>query len=175
MSILYKDSNNTTSRTHQYRKVMKPLLERKRRARINKSLDEIKDLLRDTLAAESGGDSSLNKLEKADILELTVKHLREIVPPKAPPQQSPFLLDPYISGYSACATHTSQFLHSLPGQTQFTSDLLSHLSTQLRPLCQVQSPMPPAPQKVQRSPPPSGSLTPPPDQQIKTEFVWRPF
>ena len=37
------------SRTHQYRKVMKPLLERKRRARINKCLDDIKDLLVDSL------------------------------------------------------------------------------------------------------------------------------
>jgi uncharacterized membrane protein len=37
------------SRTHQYRKVMKPLLERKRRARINKCLDDIKDLLIDSL------------------------------------------------------------------------------------------------------------------------------
>ena len=33
------------SRTHQYRKVMKPLLERKRRARINKCLDDLKDLM----------------------------------------------------------------------------------------------------------------------------------
>ena len=31
------------SRTHQYRKVMKPLLERKRRARINTCLEELKD------------------------------------------------------------------------------------------------------------------------------------
>ena len=37
------------SRTHQYRKVMKPLLERKRRARINQCLDDIKDLLVDSL------------------------------------------------------------------------------------------------------------------------------
>ena len=30
------------SRTHQYRHMVKPLLERKRRARINKCLDELK-------------------------------------------------------------------------------------------------------------------------------------
>ena len=41
------------SRTHQYRKVMKPLLERKRRARINKCLDDIKDLLIDSLQVRS--------------------------------------------------------------------------------------------------------------------------
>ena len=33
------------SRTSQYRKVVKPLLERKRRARINACLDELKDIM----------------------------------------------------------------------------------------------------------------------------------
>merc|ERR1712111_235181 len=63
------------SRTHQYRKVMKPLLERKRRARINQSLDELKDLM--VFALQSEGES-ITKLEKADVLELTVKHLRKL-------------------------------------------------------------------------------------------------
>merc|ERR1712061_527859 len=63
------------SRTHQYRKVMKPLLERKRRARINKCLDELKDLM--VFAVQSEGDA-INKLEKADVLELTVQHLRKL-------------------------------------------------------------------------------------------------
>merc|ERR1712086_754336 len=60
---------------HQYRKVMKPLLERKGRARINKCLDEIKDLM--VYALQSEGES-VNKLEKADVLELTVNHLRKL-------------------------------------------------------------------------------------------------
>merc|ERR1712130_771315 len=33
------------SKTHNYRKVVKPLIERKRRARINSCLDELKDLM----------------------------------------------------------------------------------------------------------------------------------
>ena len=63
------------SRTHQYRKVMKPLLERKRRARINKCLDELKDLM--VYALQSEGES-ITKLEKADVLELTVNHMRKL-------------------------------------------------------------------------------------------------
>merc|ERR1711920_134682 len=63
------------SRTHQYRKVMKPLLERKRRARINKCLDELKDLMVHALQSEG---ESITKLEKADVLELTVRHLRKL-------------------------------------------------------------------------------------------------
>merc|ERR1712026_645772 len=63
------------SRTHQYRKVMKPLLERKRRARINKCLDEIKDILVESMQMEG---ESVTKLEKADVLELTLKHLQKL-------------------------------------------------------------------------------------------------
>merc|ERR1712037_458058 len=63
------------SRTHQYRKVVKPLLERKRRARINACLDELKDLM--VFALQTEGES-ISKLEKADVLELTVKHLRKL-------------------------------------------------------------------------------------------------
>merc|ERR1719232_1178858 len=63
------------SRTHQYRKVTKPLLERKRRARINKCLDELKDLM--VYALQSEGES-ITKLEKADVLELTVRHLKKL-------------------------------------------------------------------------------------------------
>merc|ERR1712158_78413 len=63
------------SRTHQYRKVMKPLLERKRRARINRCLDELKDLM--VVALQSEGES-ITKLEKADVLELTVRHLQKL-------------------------------------------------------------------------------------------------
>ena len=54
---------------------MKPLLERKRRARINKCLDDLKDLMVTALQAEG---ESITKLEKADVLELTVKHLQKL-------------------------------------------------------------------------------------------------
>ncbi|XP_070609363.1 transcription cofactor HES-6-like isoform X3 [Erythrolamprus reginae] len=49
----------------------KPLIERKRRERINNCLDELKE----TVVAAFRLDS---KLEKADILEMTVKHLQNI-------------------------------------------------------------------------------------------------
>ncbi|KAI4502906.1 hypothetical protein M0802_001950 [Mischocyttarus mexicanus] len=50
-------------------KITKPLLERKRRARINQCLDELKDLMVD--AHETEGEN-ISKLEKAEILELTI-------------------------------------------------------------------------------------------------------
>jgi len=38
-------TDSPLSKTYQYRKIMKPMLERKRRARINRCLDELKDLI----------------------------------------------------------------------------------------------------------------------------------
>merc|ERR1712193_462106 len=98
------------SRTDQYRKVMKPLLERKRRARINSCLDELKDLMVSALHTEG---ESITKLEKADVLELTVRHLQ-----KLKRQQMLALnpdLDRYHAGYTACATEVSRCLASVPG------------------------------------------------------------
>lgn len=50
------------SRTYQYRKVMKPMLERKRRARINKCLDELKDLMVGALQSEGETITNLRRL-----------------------------------------------------------------------------------------------------------------
>ena len=49
-------------------------MEKKRRARINKSLEQIKDILKENF----NECSSKNQLEKADILELTVKYLNMV-------------------------------------------------------------------------------------------------
>lgn len=64
-SVIVKGPLEPVSRTYQYRKVMKPMLERKRRARINRCLDELKELM--VTALQSEGEN-VSKLEKADIL-----------------------------------------------------------------------------------------------------------
>uniref|UniRef100_A0A8D2QH38 BHLH domain-containing protein n=1 Tax=Zonotrichia albicollis TaxID=44394 RepID=A0A8D2QH38_ZONAL len=48
---------------------------KRRRARINESLGQLKTLILDALKKDSSRHS---KLEKADILEMTVKHLRSL-------------------------------------------------------------------------------------------------
>ena len=102
------DSPALMSRTHQYRKVMKPLLERKRRARINKCLDDLKDLM---VAALQQEGESITKLEKADVLELTVRHLRKLK------RQNALGLTPqatyagrFRAGYIHCAHEVSKFM-----------------------------------------------------------------
>merc|ERR1719435_571265 len=96
------------SRTHQYRKVMKPLLERKRRARINACLDELKDLM--VFALQTEGES-ISKLEKADVLELTVSHLRKLKAHGALGLSPPAIhLERYRAGYTLCAAEVSKFV-----------------------------------------------------------------
>lgn len=55
------------------RRANKPLMEKRRRARINQSLAALKALILDSAKADNTKHS---KLEKADILELTVRILR---------------------------------------------------------------------------------------------------
>ena len=125
----------TMSRTHQYRKVMKPMLERKRRARINKCLDELKDLM--VFALQTEGES-ITKLEKADVLELTVRHLRKLS------AQGGLLLssggggensDNFRAGFRACVGEIGRFVTSScsaagePGiDLTVSARLLQHLS-----------------------------------------------
>ncbi|XP_023310368.1 transcription factor HES-1-A-like [Anoplophora glabripennis] len=66
--------------TSEDRKVRKPLMEKKRRARINESLEHLKQFLLEfdpETAMRRNGQRS-NKLEKADILELTVRYLQNL-------------------------------------------------------------------------------------------------
>lgn len=96
------------SRTYQYRKVMKPMLERKRRARINRCLDELKDLMVTALQAEG---ENVAKLEKADILELTVRHLHTLRAARRltlTPETS--YADRFRDGFTQCAQEVSTFL-----------------------------------------------------------------
>lgn len=95
------------SRTYQYRKVLKPMLERKRRARINRCLDELKDLMMSALKSEG---ENVTKLEKADILEITVRHLHHLRTTRRlnlTPESS--YADRFRQGYMTCAQEVSSF------------------------------------------------------------------
>lgn len=118
------------SRTYQYRKVMKPMLERKRRARINKCLDELKDLMVGALQSEG---ESIAKLEKADVLELTVTHLKKL---RQRGQLSlkplPNLQEKYREGYTHCASEVSRCLASIEGvDVTLGTKLMTHLGVKL--------------------------------------------
>ncbi|GJQ69044.1 hypothetical protein Trydic_g15701 [Trypoxylus dichotomus] len=67
------------------RKIRKPLMEKKRRARINDSLETLKQILLEskttlkasTISSKKNGQRTA-KLEKADILEMTVRYLQHL-------------------------------------------------------------------------------------------------
>ena len=125
MEPLYEEA---MSRTDQYRKVMKPLLERKRRARINACLDELKDLM--VFALQTEGES-ISKLEKADVLELTVRHLQKLKRQQMLALNPALDLDRFHAGYTTCATEVSKCLASTGVDITLGSLLMSHLGQKL--------------------------------------------
>merc|ERR1712014_302599 len=104
--------------------------ERKRRARTNTCLDELKELMVDALQSEG---ESINKLEKADVLELTVRHLRKLKRQQMLSGSNPGLdMDRYRAGFTACASEVSRYMSSVPGvNITFGTSLMSHLGNQV--------------------------------------------
>ncbi|EDW66991.1 enhancer of split mdelta protein [Drosophila virilis] len=179
------------TKTQHYRKVTKPLLERKRRARMNLYLDELKDLIVDTMDAQG---EQVNKLEKADILELTVNYLKtqqqqrlacgsagtppDMSTPTSPPANQ-LNFDKFRAGYTQAAYEVSHIFSTVPGvDLKFGTHLMKQLGHQLKDMKQqLISPVPSedaiepvnlANGKQQRSTSPQENLD-------KGEDVWRPW
>ncbi|XP_052432161.1 hairy-related 8.2 isoform X2 [Carassius gibelio] len=104
------------------RKLRKPLIERKRRERINHSLDQLREMVVGAFRLDS-------KLEKADILEMTVKHLQNIQSNRV---SDPFLdaetQQRYSTGYIQCMQEVHNLLLSCDWiDKTLGSRLLNHL------------------------------------------------
>ncbi|XP_068997416.1 transcription factor HES-2-like [Embiotoca jacksoni] len=84
------------------RKTMKPLMEKRRRARINDSLNHLKNLI---LPLTGRDKTRFSKLEKADILEMTVRFLSDI-----PLVNTKNSADSYRDGYKACLQRVTALL-----------------------------------------------------------------
>lgn len=107
---------------------MKPMLERKRRARINRCLDELKEFILSTLQAEG---ENVSKLEKADILEFTVQHLHKLR--RQNRLSNPVTdADRFRAGFTHCASEVSRCLASSPGvDVTLGTKLMTHLGHRL--------------------------------------------
>jgi len=164
------------TKTQHYRKVTKPLLERKRRARMNLYLDELKDLIVDTMDAQG---EQVSKLEKADILELTVNYLKaqqqqRVANPQSPPPDQ-VNLDKFRAGYTQAAYEVSHIFSTVPGlDLKFGTHLMKQLGHQLKDMKQeeeiidmAEEPVNLADQKRSKSPR---------EEDIHHgEEVWRPW
>nr|XP_020637929.1 transcription factor HES-4 isoform X1 [Pogona vitticeps] len=129
----------------EHRKSSKPIMEKRRRARINESLGQLKTLILDALKKDSSRHS---KLEKADILEMTVKHLRNLQRAQmtAALSADPTVLGKYRAGFNECMNEVTRFLSTCEGvNTDVRSRLLGHLSTCLGQIVAMNYPAPPPP------------------------------
>nr|XP_056721118.1 transcription factor HES-4 [Euleptes europaea] len=129
----------------EHRKSSKPIMEKRRRARINESLGQLKTLILDALKKDSSRHS---KLEKADILEMTVKHLRNLQRAQmtAALTADPTVLGKYRAGFNECMNEVTRFLSTCEGvNTDVRSRLLNHLSACLGQIVAMNYPPPPPP------------------------------
>ncbi|KAF9799582.1 hypothetical protein SFRURICE_018769 [Spodoptera frugiperda] len=111
------------------RSLMKPMLERKRRARINRCLDELKELMVSALQSEG---ENVAKLEKADILELTVRHLHKLRRQRRLSLNPTVDADRFRAGFTHAANEVSRCLASIPGvDVRLGTQLMTHLGHRL--------------------------------------------
>ncbi|TNN01305.1 hairy-related 13 [Takifugu flavidus] len=104
------------------RKIRKPLVEKKRRARINESLRELRTLLADT--------DIHSKMENAEVLEMTVKKVEDVL--KDQTQETEALNreanERFAAGYIQCMHEVHMFVSSCPGiDATVAAELLNHL------------------------------------------------
>ncbi|XP_072282433.1 transcription factor HES-4 [Pyxicephalus adspersus] len=132
----------------EHRKSSKPIMEKRRRARINESLGQLKTLILDALKKDSSRHS---KLEKADILEMTVKHLRNLqrVQMTAALSADPSVLGKYRAGFNECMNEVTRFLSTCEGvNTDVRTRLLGHLSSCLGQIVAMNYQQPPSSQPL---------------------------
>ncbi|XP_071555415.1 protein hairy [Temnothorax nylanderi] len=123
-------ATTTTRRTGENRRSNKPIMEKRRRARINNSLNDLKTLVLESMKKDPARHS---KLEKADILELTVKHLETLQRQQVAMAAAadPSILNKFRAGYTECASEVGKF----PGlEASVRRRLMSHLASCLGPV-----------------------------------------
>ncbi|KAL0120904.1 hypothetical protein PUN28_008534 [Cardiocondyla obscurior] len=109
------------------RRSNKPIMEKRRRARINQYLDELKNFI---LVSEKD-PTRHSKLEKADILEMTVKHIQTMQRQQLSTAvaNDPVVLTKFRSGFSECATEVSRYITRLENvDPAIKQRLVSHLN-----------------------------------------------
>ncbi|CAB1435600.1 unnamed protein product [Pleuronectes platessa] len=115
------NSQEHLTRSH---KLRKPLVEKLRRERINSSIELLKSLL----GPEFLNQQPDSKLEKADILEMTVYFLRRLKQQQQQ-QQNPAVGSAAVKrGYSRCVQEVAHFLSSEEVNAQQQRRLMKHVN-----------------------------------------------
>ncbi|XP_067659115.1 enhancer of split mbeta protein-like [Haliotis asinina] len=118
------------------RKGRKLMAEKRRRARINQSLSEIKDIV---CAAHQRNDPNYDKMEKAEILETTVDYLRNVRKINTTHQHVKEAVEArFQHGFSKCAEEILSYIQSLPGVSDNVHrQLRKHISRRMEHIQQV--------------------------------------
>uniref|UniRef100_A0A1B6LSI8 BHLH domain-containing protein n=1 Tax=Graphocephala atropunctata TaxID=36148 RepID=A0A1B6LSI8_9HEMI len=119
------------------RRSNKPIMEKRRRARINHCLDELKSLILDAMNKDPARHS---KLEKADILEMTVKHLQTIQRQQLSLAvgADPTVVQKFRTGFAECAGEVGRYIGRMEGvEPGVKQRLASHLNSCVNGLQQI--------------------------------------
>ncbi|XP_030641133.1 transcription factor HES-2-like [Chanos chanos] len=113
------------------RRTLKPLLEKRRRARINESLSQLKTLILPLMGKDN---CRYSKLEKADILEMTVRFLTE-----TPVTRTKGTDQNFKDGYKACLQRVSTLVQQAnldEDVHQQINDFIQQSVVSATPVCQ---------------------------------------
>lgn len=117
-----------TTKSSENRRSNKPIMEKRRRARINSCLNDLKALILEALKKDPARHS---KLEKADILEMTVKHLQNLQRQQMALSTAtdPNVVNKFRAGFNECANEVTRFLNRMDALDQSVQQrLMGHLA-----------------------------------------------
>ncbi|XP_065426300.1 transcription factor HES-7-like [Chrysemys picta bellii] len=154
------------------RKMLKPLAEKRRRERINRSLEELRVLLLDRTRHQT---LQSRKVEKAEILELAVRYLRDWSAPAGRGADPAGEADPlqrcYLLGFRECLLRLSAFVRD--AQPCMQGQLLDTLNLYLAAKCRQVPPEPACRLRPGLPPPPACPVSPSPSSPAQP--CHRPF
>ncbi|XP_073820529.1 enhancer of split m5 protein-like [Musca autumnalis] len=126
------------SKTEHYLKVKKPLLERQRRARMNKCLDALKELV-----AEFQGNDAILRMDKAEMLESALEFMKtQVKPQQTTGLQLPAMvpMDSFRNGYMNAVNEVSRVMAGTPGvNINIGKAVMTHLGAEFNRLLQQTS------------------------------------
>ncbi|XP_077060311.1 hairy-related 2 [Siphateles boraxobius] len=110
-------------------KFRKPVVEKMRRDRINRCIEQLKVLLKTEIKASQ----PCSKLEKADVLEMAVIYLKNNTWPLTASPNADAHAQSYADGFSRCIEETARFLSLHSQQQNIKSPLTGHFDRTQQP------------------------------------------
>lgn len=126
------DSTKPDENKASQRRINKPLIEKRRRARINECLLQLKSIV---LEAQESQNPRPSKLEKADILEMTVEFIKKKTSEGGHTNsgRENSLHKDYIAGYTGCLAEVSKFLtETNEVNSELRETIVEHMSKKIR-------------------------------------------